>query len=451
MGRRLENEVRGPRRSGAIPWGLFRLGRTTLAPVLAAAGNITLRGVTLASKLVLTIAIARLLGPEDLGVYGLVVSAVALSVFALGFEYHYFTIRKLIPMNAIDRAAMIRDQVGLHVLTLAIALPAGIWLALGHGPQFLPARAIGWYLALVPVELIANELGVALVALERPLWSNAVLFLRSAAWVYVVVPLIALKADRAVGLDFLFGAWWVGACASVALAGYFLSDLGWRDAWRRRIDWRTLGEGLGVALPFIVTTGASLAMLFLDRFFIEHYLGLAAVGVFTFFASLTTGMHTLIYSGVSLLRMPRLVVAHRAEAASSFRRELLVMFGMTLAAVAGLALVLLLLIQPVLALAGRGVYENSLPVFYVLLVAAACRATADVPLYALYARHRDLVLASVNAAGLAAALTANLVLIPRMGLRGAASAALIGAAVMLGSATVASNLLPVAGSERRAE
>ena len=426
-----ESPASNPARRGLTRW---------LAPAFDAAGNVSLRGVTLASKLALTLAVARLLGPEDLGLFGLAVSAVALSIFALGFEYHYFTIRTLIALGPADRAAMIRDQVVLHLLTLLAALPIALWLALNPQLGVLPARVIGWCLVLVPVELLANELGIVLVALERPVLSNVVLFLRSAGWVYIVVPLIAVRDERAHALDWLFGAWWIGAAVSIAFAGYALRDLDWSIAFPRKVDWLRLRHGLRVAMPFIVTSGASLSMLFLDRFFIEHNLGLAAVGVYTFFASLTTGMHTLIYSGVSLLRMPRLVVAHRREAPDQFSRELKVMLGLTLGAVGAIALALAVLIQPLLALVGRGVYAASLPVFYVLLTAAACRATADVPIYALYARHRDGYLAAVNAAGLVASVSANLILIPRLGLSGAAAAALIGALTLLGLATLALRL-----------
>ena len=411
-----------------------------IAPAFAAAGNASLRGVTLASKLALTLAVARLFGPEDLGLFGLVVSAAALSVFALGFEYHYFTIRTLVSLNAADRAAMIRDQVVLHLLTLLAALPIGLWIAFNPQLDLLPARVVGWYLVLVPVELLANELGIVLVALERAVLSNVVLFLRSAGWVYVVVPLIAMRVERHHALDWLFGAWWVGAAVSIAFAGYALRDLDWPVAVARKVDWARLGHGLRVALPFVVTSGASLSMLFLDRFFIEHNLGLAAVGIYTFFASLTTGMHTLIYSGVSLLRMPRLVVAHRREAPDQFRRELKVMLGLTAGAVGAMALALAVLIQPLLAMVGRGVYAANLSVFYVLLAAAAFRAVADVPIYALYARYRDGYLAAVNAAALVASVSANLILIPRIGLPGAATAALIGALTLLGFATLALRL-----------
>jgi O-antigen/teichoic acid export membrane protein len=423
-----------------IPFARNARVRRWLLPLFTAVSNASLRAITLASKLALTVAVARLLGPEDLGLFGLVASAVALSVFALGFEYHYFTIRQLVPLNAVERAAMIRDQVALHLLTLGAALPVGIWLAFNPQLDLLPARVIGWYLLLVPIELMANELGIVLVALERPVLSNVVLFLRSAGWVYIVIPLIAVQSDRGRALDWLFRGWWIGGAISIGFAAYALRDLDWSAALPRPIDWQRLRHGVRVAVPFVVTSGASLGMLFVDRFIIEHHLGLVAVGIYTFFASLTTGMHTLIYSAVSLLRMPRLVLAHRRDDQVSFHRELKVMTVLTLGALGALALVLLGGIHPMLALVGRNAYSGSLNVFYLLLSAAACRAMADIPIYALYSRHRDGYLAAVNAAGFIASIAVNLLLIPRLGLPGAAIAALTGSVVLLGLATLALRL-----------
>jgi O-antigen/teichoic acid export membrane protein len=99
--------------------------------------------------------------------------------------------------------------------------------------------------------------------------------------------------------------------------------------------------------------------------------------------------------------------------------------------------VLLLAIDPVLAFTGRSVYAENRVVFHILLGAAAVRCLADVAIYALYARHRDMVLVAVNVGAFALTLTANFLLLPRWGLQGAATAAVIGASTLLIAATCA--------------
>ena len=63
-------------------------------------------------------------------------------------------------------------------------------------------------------------------------------------------------------------------------------------------------RGVRTAAPFLLTTGLSLVVLFFDRFVVASYRGLAAVGVYTFFASVTFALHTVIHNGVALFRLP---------------------------------------------------------------------------------------------------------------------------------------------------
>lgn len=389
--------------------------------------NASLRALTLASKFVLVIVLARYFAPEDVGTYGLMFSAVAIAVFALGLEYHYFTIRALIARPEGRQAGLVRDQAILYALVAVVALPllgllfwTGVWSP-------LPESVLPWFFVLVVVELAAQEAGIALIALSRPLAANLVLFVRSAIWVYPVITLTVLGV-RDISLIFL--AWFVGALASLAVAAWCLRGIGWRVALADPVDWSGMRAGLRIAAPFVVTTGASMGLLFVDRFIIEAYLGLGPVGIYTFFAGIATSVHTLVNTSVSLIRMPRLVKTHQDADPARFRHELGMMARITAASAVSLALVISIGIIPILRIVGKAVYETNLPVFFVLLAAAMIRALADVPLYSLYAKHRDVLLLVVNVVAFAVVVTVNLVLVPAVGLIGSAVGAVTGASVL---------------------
>jgi O-antigen/teichoic acid export membrane protein len=397
----------------------------------ATATNAGLRALTLASKFVLVVVLARYFAPEDVGTYGLMFSAVAIAVFALGLEYHYFTMRALIARPEGRQAGLVRDQAVLYALVAAAALPllgllfwSGIWSP-------LPGGVLPWFFVLVVVELAAQEAGIALIALSRPLAANLVLFVRSAVWVY---PVIALTVLGLRDISLIFLAWFVGALASVAVAAWCLRGIGWRVALADPVDWSGMKAGLRIAAPFVVTTGASMGLLFVDRFIIEAYQGLGPVGIYTFFAGIATSLHTLVNTSVSLIRMPRLVKTQQDADRARFRYELGIMARITAAAAISLAVVMSVGIIPILRIVGKAVYEANLPVFFVLLAAALIRALADVPLYSLYAKHRDVLLLVVNVAAFAVVVTVNLVLVPAVGLIGAAIAAVSGAFVLFVSA-----------------
>lgn len=401
----------------------------------AAVANAGLRAMTLVSKFLLVIVLARFFAPEDLGAYGLMVPSVAIAIFVLGLEYHYFTIRAIIARPPGLRAAIVRDQAVLYGLVSLVTLPILLILFSAGSWSPVPESVLGWFFALVLVELAAQEAGIALIALSRPLAANLVVFVRSGIWVYPVIGLaIAVPGARAIQNVFL--AWLAGGLASLFVAGWCLRGIGWRVALAAPVDWAGMRSGLRTAAPFVVTTGASMGLLFLDRFIIEIYKGLAAVGIYTFFAGIAMALPTLINTGVSLIRMPGLVRAHNDGDEPRFRKELGSMTRVTAFSAGILALAMGAAISPVLRLVDKSIYEENLGVFFLLLGAALVRCLADVPIYALYAKHRDLHLLAVNLLAVGVSVLMNLLLVPSLGLPGAALGAGAGALTLLVSASV---------------
>jgi O-antigen/teichoic acid export membrane protein len=400
-----------------------------------AGANLALRGMTLASKFALLIVLGRFFSLEDLGVYGLMVASVAIAIFVVGAEYKYFTLRALVARQASFQTAILRDQAVFYGVIGAILLPPLILVFWTGTWSPVPRAVLLWFLLLTVVELAAQEAGNALLALGRPLAANLVLFIRSAAWVYPVIALvIAVPATRDIASVFL--AWLVGALASLAVTAWCMRGMGWRSAVRQPVHWAGIRSGLRIAAPFIVTTGASLGLLFFDRYIIEIFHGLGPVGIYTFFAGIATALHTLINTSVSLIRVPRLVKAHQDADEPRFRGELGVMVRLTVIGVLLLAPVITIGMLPILALVDKPTYGANFNVFGLLLGAAAIRCLADPPLYALYARHRDMQLLAINVFGFLVSACANLVLVPQFGLLGASVGATLGGLALLVSASV---------------
>jgi len=402
--------------------------RDPLPSGVASAG---VRALTLVGKFVLVLFLARFYPAEELGLYGLIVSAMGIATFALGFEFHYFTIRALIGRSADARAALLRDQAVLHATALLVVVPVFALASFGGFWTPVPQQIVFWFCALLVVELASQEAGIALIALSKPFLANVVLFVRTAVW---VVPVALLYLAGARDIDVVFLAWFTGALLSLVIAAWGLRGMGWRNAIARPVDWALIRAGLRVAAPFIVTTGASMGLLFVDRFIIAANMGLGPVGVYVFFAGITTALHTLINTGVSLVRMPTLIRAHQLADHRRFTRELVGMGRLTVISALSLAAVAAVAINPLLRIVDRELYEHNVDAFLLLLSAAVLRCIADVPIYALYARHRDRTLLGVNVAAFLTVLLADITLVPRLGLAGAGLAAGLGAFALLAAA-----------------
>ena len=403
-----------------------RSRRVGSADLVAVAINMVIRAATLSSRFLLVVVFARLLRPADIGIYGLVVSAVALSIFFVGLEYYWFTMRVLPTQSRGAQAVVLRDQLVLHGAAYAVMLPV---LAVLFSPV-LPASALGWFLALVMFEHLSQESTRALIALGRPVQANVVLFIRTGAWAFPLLGLAAIDARFRV-LPAVFTAWFIGVVASLAAAAWQMRDLDWRYARQRPVDWKGVREGLRVSAPYFVTTGSTMALIYVDRFLIMAFQGLEAVGVYTFFAGMATGLHQLVNTSVSLNRVPHLVRALQGDDRVAFHRELWGGARVTIWATLVLAAVASAAIVPALGFVGRSVYRDQAGIFFLLLAAACIRSFADVPMYALYASSHDSAVVFVNLAGGATSVLLNLLLVPRLSTQGAGIAAVISSAVLL--------------------
>lgn len=395
----------------------------------SALASLTLQGLTLSAKFLLIVVLAGRFGAKDLGLYGLMTSALAIGVFACGMEYHYFTRRELVVSSDAGRVVLLRDQLLLHLVVLAGGL--SLVAAFGRGPlsAVLPREIQRWFFPLVVVELLSLELAQALIALSKPVIANVTLFIRQGAWA-LPVAVVALTAKDQPRLSLVFVGSLLGDFAALLVGAWVLRHLPWRDNIRKAIDLASIGVGIRVAAPYVVATGASMGLLFLDRFIINAYRGVEAVGIYTFFASIAVAVHTLVYSSVAIVRLPRILLAER-RGAQAMRREIISTARMSLLVTVPLAGSLSLTALVGLSRYAPPAYRGATTLFLFLLLGAVARCLADVFLFSLYAERRHGLLLAINLCGCALSVSLNFALIPEYGTLGAGVASLMSSGLIL--------------------
>src|SRR6266478_1369947 len=88
--------------------------------VVAAAAVLVLRGLTLASRFLLSLLLARMLSPAEMGQYGLLTGALAFALLAIGLEFNSYTLREMVPATPAQRTRIIADQIALATVALLI-------------------------------------------------------------------------------------------------------------------------------------------------------------------------------------------------------------------------------------------------------------------------------------------------------------------------------------------
>jgi O-antigen/teichoic acid export membrane protein len=366
-------------------------------------GNVALRGLTLATKLVLFLLLAKLLEPAEVGLFGLVVATIMFVQFALGYEYCKYANRELISAPPGRWPLIIRSQSAFYVATYVVTFPAVLLL---FGLDALPWGVAAWFLVLLLLEHVTHEMGRILVAMQCQTQATALLFIRAGAWILVVIPLMwFVPALRS--LDSVFAAWAIGA-AVAAVIGYarIASIAGWRQ--RAPVDWAWVKRGVAVSTPFVVATLALKALTTFDRYWLEAIADLQVVAAYVLFVGIANSIRSFLDASVFTFAYPALVKAGVDGDAPRFARALRVMLIEAVGITVLMTALILALIEPLLRWIGKDVYEANLGLLHWTLGATLLYTLGMVAHYGNYARHQDRLILVANLAGLGAFMVCGL-------------------------------------------
>jgi O-antigen/teichoic acid export membrane protein len=397
-------------------------------PVIAGTGAaFILRALTLASRFLLSLLLARMLTPAEMGDYGLLTAALAFALLAIGLEFYSYTLREMVPATPAGRVRIIADQMVLGLVALlAIGVPM---LAAIIAGLFPPALA-PWFLLILITEHISLEATRILIITERPVRAYVGVFLRGGIWVYAMAVLMLMTPSTRT-LETVLVWWALGGSLAIAFSAVSLLNLPWQELRGYRPDRNAIFAGLRTARPFVLTAAGALVISYVDRFVIDRSLGREALGIYTFYSTILIGLLSLGGS-VSHQFLPK-VISGYAASAQAYRTALRTFFWSLLTLALGTTIISGLLMEPMLNLLGLSLYASDVWLFYAMLPGIFLRMMADVPSYALYAARSDNYLLFCNLGAALISTLLNVLLVPILGIYGAALTGGIASAVLFSS------------------
>jgi O-antigen/teichoic acid export membrane protein len=389
---------------------------------------IAIRALTLAAKFLLVLYMIKYFKPEELGLYGVLTALTAYGLFFLGLEFYNYTSRVLVGASDKETVLIIRDQFLLYGITFILLSPLFYCIFyINIFPYFL----CFWFFIIIIFEHTSSEMLRILVALSYPYLSNIVFFVRQGLWVYILLPIFYFYPESRKFNIILIG-WILGAAFSTFIGLLPLYRLPWSNIWIYPVRWRLMWNGLKISKNFLISAFCALSLLYIERFFVNYYCGIAAVGIYTFYAGLSITLHSLVNTGVAKMRLAQLISAWKQNDSEQFYLESMHMLKYTIIFVVSFSIISILCVYPFVHLLNKQIYLNNINIFYILLFGAACRSVADVPLYTLYAQHNDKLILSINLSSFLILIIGNAILVPQLGLIGAAISSAIASLVLLG-------------------
>lgn len=404
--------------------GRFRRGHAAAAGLI----SIVLRAMLLLGKFAFIIVLAKYTDTSTVGIYALLVTIVTIAIYMIGLELHTYTGREIVSDQHDSRGG---EHIQSHLITLMaaflIALPIIwgfiFWLGLLGKFSFLLLSVI------VLLETFGQELGRYLLMLSRPVASNILQFIRGAAWMPFSIALL-LIGDKTEAVNIILWGWLGGALVACAF-GFWCVRTFLAPLHRFRLSWLT--EAFLSARHYYAVALLTQVQYYSDRFIVQRVMGEAAVGVLSFYQSFANTMVAFVQTGVITVMLPRLLLAAKSKDLVAERRVRWSMFGwaMALAGVisAGLAIGMPFLLGQM----HKAAYASALPVFYILLAGNMVLVAGLVVHLSLYARRKDVQLMRVSLVVIPLGLAANIMLVPVLGVAGAACTFVIITSLDLGA------------------
>jgi O-antigen/teichoic acid export membrane protein len=297
---------------------------------------------------------------------------------------------------------------------------------------------IGWFYALLVFDQISYETVRHLMSTEQPVRSNFIHTLRTGFWVLPVAVLFVVYPPSR-SLNTVFGMWLAASVASVALSFWWMRGLGIGKALKVKVDWSWLKSGWDTTLQYVPVTLSMFAFTLLDRYAIEELapasngveprMLLGAYAAYTMMANLVV---TFPEAGMVSIMGPKMIRAYREGRPEEFD---------SLHKYLGWNLAKSVLVTSVVATLGMGfylllkqdepVYLQNMSAFFVSLAAAVCNAMAMWPRLRLFAAGKDKLISWMHVLGVLPFLGLLWLLVPRLGVLGAALALLVGFAIRL--------------------
>jgi O-antigen/teichoic acid export membrane protein len=378
--------------------------------------SILLRSVTLSSKFIFLIFIARFLSPKELGNYGIIATTISVIIYVLGADFYIYNTREILGRAHNEVPVLIRDQFVFHLLLYVVILPLCLLLFIFN--------LINWgyflifYLLLVS-EHLSQESYRLLITLSRPIFANFVLFIRSGIWVYILIFLFTFF-DKFQNLNVVLLLWFLGGLFSIILTLYVLKKMDWSIIKNQPINWKWIKTGFLNSIIFWVSSVSIQLIPFLERVLLKKFEGVEKVGIYTYYSNITNTVLTFVVTGVFTILYPKLVKSYQCMNFIEYKKIMrkIAVFG-SLSCL--LAIILAAIgINMVLLVSDNAIYYKNIYVYWILLFSVFINVLSYIPHYALYVRKVDKYIMFSSIGSLIVSILFNIILVPKFGIIGTA-------------------------------
>ncbi|PQJ24057.1 hypothetical protein BSZ31_02765 [Limnobacter sp. SAORIC-690] len=400
--------------------------------------NLGLRIASLGSRFLLAVLLAKSMRVEDFGFYGLFAAALTYLVYVVGLDFYTYNVRDLVTRPMSTWRPLLRDQCLIYSMTFALvsACAFSFWVA-----GVISGKTLIWLLLLLASEHMAQELNRLLIISGKVLQSSIALFIRSGLWVLILAVLWMTNPNTPLQLYQVFSLWLCSSILAIVLSLWCMRSFLTDDNINVPVDWVRLRTGIRVSAIFFVGTLMLKLSSSADRFLVEYFVDLSAVGPYVLYAGLAGAIVALVDAAVVVYDYPGLIRAWQAGDEQQFQSLYRAFLRRVMLYALAIATVLAVSLNPVLDFIDKQEVLEAWPLAIPLILANVLLALANVPHYALYAAGQDRTILTATIISTTVFLLAAIMMGPMLGTTAIAwSFFLSSLAVLLSKATLWRNI-----------
>lgn len=393
---------------------------------MIASRNILKKGLILFLKvnsmgikfLFFSILLPKKIAVDAYGDISLLITTVTFFIFFIGFDFYNYVHRDFITDNRQAIAAKLVNQAAFNFSAFALVVP--IFYAVMSYNE-LPFIAISTILLFT--EYFGQEVYRLLIVFSKPVVANVLLFFRSSLWILALLLISKLNEYQIEIFDVLL-YWVVGNSILVVLTLGYCFSLKGISFKQIKLDYDWIKKGILISIPFLLSTITLKIIELSDRYIIKYFYSSEEVGIYSFYSNISNSLNVIINTTIVIIIYPKILKAfkndnkeEKSKLLKEYKKEMFLFLGASV-------ILLFLCINPLITWIGKEEYATDLITFWTLLLANVFFNLSLIPHIILYALHKDRAIMIPVVYGCILNVVLNFILIPYIGLIGAAIATL---------------------------
>jgi O-antigen/teichoic acid export membrane protein len=357
-----------------------------------------LRGITLLSRVIFLLFIAKNLSVAEVGFYGFIAALIFATVFIVGFEYGNYSSRHIIKC----RTFICKQEVvvnltifGLIMFFLFASLLCLVTLSMEwfDSYQFLKNSSIILFFIFIAYgESYIAEHKKILISLSHPIYSGVVDFIKGGIWAYLLI-IFVLVGWMELNLKSIFLMWSIFVVLGAIMLFIKLKKFYNKKIFFSLPSFDTYRQQISSSLPFFLS-GLFLVLIELSGRVSLQIAGLnVEAGVYTLYAGFIFSIPLFVWSSSVAFDHPQIIKSHEDGDIKKSDYLVIVMLKRSLLICVALIALLYISFDVLIYVVEKEEYLNYISQFHLFLIIPIMHVFDTHLYYMLYTRHMDKLIA----------------------------------------------------------